>query len=162
MVAVMDWLPRAPSAEFTDAERDRLSAVLERYRGIVARAAAGEAIDSREEQAAAKSLEALWLMEICWRRDIAAWREMVAVRDRLQSLRLKATPESEQESLVAGLAEMQAGRSAPCRPASGGDSTLFRLSHRERELEVVHPHLFCSVHVAAFLRWETARRARRW
>jgi hypothetical protein len=162
MVVLTEAKVRRPAAEFTDAERKRLSQLLEQYRDLVRRTACGEEIGKRDEQVAAAVLEALWLVEGCWRRDVAAWREMVAVRSRLAKLRATATAEDEVKSGLAGLAELKASASSGRRLFASADPTLFRLRHREQELEVVHPHLFCSVEAAAFLRWDCARRASRW
>ncbi len=155
MVVLTEAKVRRPAAEFTDAERKRLSQLLEQYRDLVRRTACGEEIGKRDEQVAAAVLEALWLVE-GWRRDVAAWREMVA------KLRATATAEDEVKSGLAGLAELKASASGGRRLFASADPTLFRLRHREQELEVVHPHLFCSVEAAAFLRWDCARRVSRW
>ena len=153
-------VPRA-AASFSPEERDRLVALLEQYRDLVRRVAVGETLTREEERLAVLTLESLWLVEGCWRRDVASWREMGAVRSRLAKLRAKATPEDELRSGLAGLAELKAAASGGRRLFASADPALFRLRHREQELEVVHPHLFLSVEVAAFLRWDCARRASR-
>lgn len=152
-------VPRAAAA-FSADERDRLAALLVQYRELVRRSAAGETLANEQEQAVVSTLESLWLVEGCWRRDVAAWREMAAVRARLAKLRATATAEDYVKSSLAGLAELKA--SGGRRMFATADSTLFKLRHREQELEVVHPHLFSSVEVAAFLRWDCARRVLRW
>lgn len=162
MVIVGEAVAERPAATFSDAERDRLSALLERYRSLVQRGVAGEALSDEDERAVLQLLESLWLVPGCWPRDVAAWREMATVRAWLLTVRARSSPEDEIRSGLAGLAEIKAQESGGPRLFASADPTLFRLRHRESELEVVHPHLFCSVHVAAFLRWDTARRAMRW
>ena len=162
MVVMNETVVDRPAASFSDAERDRLSGLLERYRSLVRRGVAGEALSDEDERAVLQLLESLWLVPGCWPRDVAAWREMEDVRRRLVAVRSRSSPEDEIRSGLAGLSEIKAKETGGPRLFASADPTLFRLRHRESELEVVHPHLFCSVHVAAFLRWDTARRAMRW
>lgn len=162
MVVLADAMVQRPTAVFSDAERDRLAGLLERYRSHVERAAGGDVLTARDEQTVVQLLEALWLVASCWPRDLTAWREMKDVRSRLLTVRARSSPEDEVRSGLAGLAEIKAKETGGPRLFASADPTLFRLRHRESELEVVHPHLFCSVHVAAYLRWDTARRAMRW
>ena len=87
-------VPRA-AASFSPEERERLVTLLEQYRELVRRVAVGETLTREEERLAVLTLESLWLVEGCWRRDVASWREMGAVRLRLAKLRATATPEDE-------------------------------------------------------------------
>lgn len=145
-----------PAAEFSDAERDRLARLLERYRALVARAAAGDVLRNADETIAARLIESLWLLDRCWPRDVAAWREMAGVRSRLASCR--ATAADAVQSGLAGLVALKAEPSGGRRLFAGNDATLFELRHRQLELEVLHPHLFSGLHVAAYLRWNATRR----
>ena len=121
---------RRRATELDEAELGRLVELLERYRAVVARAAAGEPLRQLDYLQAEQLLEALWLPLSCWARDVAAWRESAVIGEHL-------------EVDVAG------------EPA-GAHGCSGRL--RQAELEVLHPHLFSSLTVAAKFRWQSGMR----
>lgn len=129
-VSVLERPSRRRAAEQDAAELGRLAKLLERYREIVARAAAAEPLRQLDYLQAEQLLEALWLPLSCWVRDVSAWRESAVIGEHL-------------EIDVAGEPAGARGRSGRLRQA---------------ELEVLHPHLFSSLTVAAEFCWQSGKR----
>lgn len=121
---------RRRAAELDAAELCRLCELLERYRTCVARAAAGESLEVSEYALVERLLEQLWLPPSCWPRDVAAWREFAALRERM---------------------------SDPVDWELAGPRQAAR-RHRLAELELLHPHVLCGLHVAAVFRWKSGAR----
>lgn len=129
-VAALEKPVQRRAAVLDAAELGRLGKLLEQYRTLVVRAAVGESLAAGEYAAVEQLLEQLWLPLSCWPRDVAAWREAVAVRARLVGV------------------------------ADGGPATARVTAWRDRlmELELLHPHLLCGLEVAAAYRWECGMR----
>jgi hypothetical protein len=127
-VAALEKSVRRRAAVLDEAELERLGELLERYRAFVGRAAAGESLATWEYAVVEQVLEQLWLPLSCWPRDVAAWRESVAIRARLAG------------------------------DADGGSASAPAWRDRLVELELLHPHLLCGLDAAAAFRWESGAR----
>lgn len=115
-ITAIDSAPMPPSS-MEEHQRARLAAALERYRGLVNRAATGQTMTADDYTAAEQALEALGLPAAAWARDTAAAREHAAIGPKLAEAKQRA------DEATARLREIM-----------GDNGEIARLEKRVREL----------------------------
>jgi hypothetical protein len=149
---------------FAEIAARKMAGTIEKYRGLVQRAADGVQLTGEELGEALELLSYMWLPEYCWPRDVEAQRnyKAAAAADAEAAAAVPAAQARLREivermkSIEAELNSLRAEQHSLHHVA---EMKRVEYMRRMNELETLHPHVFADVKTATGLRSEAKAKA---